>query len=180
MKQDVCELDELIDEMLSYAKFGAHNLKLHVEEIHPEYWLRELIKPYDENNIIINLNVATETNDKAKTISIDTRLMSRAINNLIRNGLRYAKNQLKISLEISNKQVNLLVEDDGPGIPEQSREQIFQPFTRLDTSRDRQSGGYGLGLAITQKILQQHGGQINVEESRLGGAKFQLIWPRFI
>lgn len=180
MKQDVRELDELIDEMLRYAQFGAHNLKLNLEIIHPEQWLKTIINQYDENNIKIKLNLATQIQDKQKTITLDTHLMSRAINNLIRNGLRYAKSQLILSLEISNNQVNLHIDDDGPGIPEQFYEQIFQPFTRLDTSRDRQSGGYGLGLAIVQKILLQHGGQINVEKSLLGGARFQLSWPCFL
>jgi len=179
MKQDVSELDELIEEMLGYAKFGAHNLKLNLEDIVPEHWLKDIIKHYDEKNIKIQLNITSPILDKSKTITIDSHLMSRAINNLIRNGLRYAESQLVISLEIVENQVNLHIEDDGPGIPEQFYEQIFQPFTRLDTSRDKQSGGYGLGLAIVQKILLQHGGQINVGKSQLGGADFLLNWPCF-
>lgn len=174
MKEDVRELDDLIEEMLSYARFGAHNLKLDLETINAEHWLQAIIKQYDSNTIKTSLSLAAHISETEKNIYIDQHLMSRAINNLIRNGLRYAKSQLVVSLDITEQQVKIRIDDDGPGIPESCREQVFQPFTRLDTSRDRQSGGYGLGLAITKKIVQQHGGDIRVDQSPLGGAGFLL------
>lgn len=176
MKQDVRELDELIDEMLSYAKLGAHNLKLNLQQLDPERWLKGIINQYQTEKIKISLDMTSQISEQEKQITIDKHLMSRAVHNLIRNGLRYAQRQLKISFNKDNKQVYLKIEDDGLGIPEQFREQIFQPFSRLDSSRDRQSGGYGLGLAITQKIVQQHGGKIYVDKSILGGACFNLNW----
>lgn len=171
MKQDVRELDDLIDEMLSYAKLSTDNLALHLEKVDAEQWLQNIVAPYNQSKISIHLDIGK------KDIIMDCHLMSRAINNLIRNGLRYAKNQLKISLKVTNHQVQLSVEDDGLGIPEQFLEHVFQPFTRLDASRDKQSGGYGLGLAITQKIVHQHEGHIYADKSCLGGARFQLRWP---
>lgn len=176
MKQDVRELDELIDEMLSYAKLGAHNLKLNLQQLDPEQWLYDIIEQYNSEDIKISLNVKHPTLEKERPITIDKLLMSRAVHNLIRNGLRYAQQQLKIRFNRYNKHVSIWIEDDGVGIPEQFREQVFQPFARLDISRDRQSGGYGLGLAITQKIVQQHGGRIYVDKSTLGGACFKLSW----
>ncbi|MCF6202702.1 MAG: ATP-binding protein [Methylococcaceae bacterium] len=182
MKEDVRELDDLIDEMLRYAKLSTENLKLNLEKIHANKWMQSIISQYDQENIKIHfqfLVASSETETETETekeIIIDPYLMSRAVNNLIRNGLRYAKKQLKISLELINHQVKLRVDDDGLGIPEQDLEHIFQPFTRLDASRDRQSGGYGLGLAITRKIVEQHGGYIVADKSALGGAGFQLNW----
>ena len=71
------------------------------------------------------------------------------------------------------------VEDDGPGIPEQDWEKVFTAFARLDDSRTRTSGGYGLGLSIVRRILYWHGGQAFVGRSDvLGGARFSLVWPR--
>ena len=70
------------------------------------------------------------------------------------------------------------VHDDGPGIPESDRKRVFQPFTRLDDSRTRASGGYGLGLSIVNRIAYWHGGRVRVGESDLGGAKFSFLWPR--
>ncbi len=176
MKQDVCELDELIDEMLSYAKLGTHNLKLNLQRIDPEQWLKAIIESYSQEDIKISLEMMSLNSEQEKYITIDKHLMSRAVNNLIRNGLRYAHQHLKISFNKDDNKIYLSIEDDGIGIPEQFREQIFQPFARLDTSRDRQSGGYGLGLAITQKIVQQHGGKVVVDKSTLGGASFKLSW----
>jgi signal transduction histidine kinase len=176
MKQDVRELDMLIDEMLSYAKLGAHNLKLNRQSVNAEHWLKEIIQHYDTEKIAINLHCAIHLSDEEKQIMIDKHLMSRAVHNLIRNGLRYAHKQLQISFIRESKQISLSIEDDGEGIPRQFWEQVFQPFTRLDTSRDKQSGGYGLGLAITQKIVHQHGGRIQIDKSALGGVCFKINW----
>ena len=72
----------------------------------------------------------------------------------------------------------MAVEDDGPGIAEKDRERVFQPFTRLDDSRTRASGGYGLGLSIVSRIAFWFGGQVTVDRSEsLGGARFVMSWP---
>jgi two-component system OmpR family sensor kinase len=73
--------------------------------------------------------------------------------------------------------VEIIVEDDGPGIPAEERARIFEPFYRLDRSRDRQTGGFGLGLSIAYKAVALHGGSIRVEESAMGGAKFIITLP---
>ena len=70
------------------------------------------------------------------------------------------------------------VDDDGPGIAEHHRERVFKPFARLDKSRHRASGGYGLGLSIVKRIVDWHGGEIRVEQSDWGGARFRVILPR--
>ena len=69
------------------------------------------------------------------------------------------------------------VDDDGIGIPPEDRENVFSAFTRLDRSRDRATGGYGLGLAITRRVLELHGGTATADASPLGGARFTLAWP---
>jgi len=69
------------------------------------------------------------------------------------------------------------VHDDGPGIPDTERDRIFEPFTRLDRSRDRETGGHGLGLAIVQRIMELHDGGVRVTDSDLGGACVRLEWP---
>ena len=177
MKEDVCELDELIEEMLSYAQFGVHNLRLNLQAVNARVWLQDVISRYDLDNNEIEIYLIVNTPEPETMIRIDKHLMNRAVHNLIRNALCYALNQINISLQLAGDYVKLTIEDDGPGIPVQFQDQIFQPFTRLDSSRNRQSGGHGLGLAITQKIVQQHGGRIEVSHSLLGGAGFQLSWP---
>jgi two-component system sensor histidine kinase RstB len=74
--------------------------------------------------------------------------------------------------------VLLLVHDDGEGVPKEHRNRVWEPFARLDDSRNRDSGGFGLGLAIVQRIIDWHGGAARVEDSaNLGGAMFVTTWP---
>ena len=75
------------------------------------------------------------------------------------------------------EEFELTVDDDGGGIPQADRERVFEPFIRLDESRDRGTGGAGLGLAIVQRVAANHGGTIEVRDSPLGGARFVLRWP---
>ena len=71
----------------------------------------------------------------------------------------------------------LTVDDDGPGIPAADRARVFEPFQRLDSSRDRQTGGFGLGLAIVRRVALVHGGDVRLEDSPLGGARFVMTLP---
>ncbi|MEP7084733.1 MAG: ATP-binding protein, partial [Betaproteobacteria bacterium] len=73
--------------------------------------------------------------------------------------------------------VDITVEDDGPGIPQAERQRVFDAFYRLDRSRDRNTGGFGLGLAIANKAVMLHDGKIVIADSALGGAKFSLVIP---
>ena len=68
------------------------------------------------------------------------------------------------------------VNDDGPGVPLEGRTKIFEPFLRLDASRDRRTGGFGLGLALVKRVSQWHGGQVEVQDSEWGGASFRMTW----
>jgi two-component system, OmpR family, sensor kinase len=104
----------------------------------------------------------------------DPRLLARAVGNLLRNALKYADGRVELSAERRGENVDIVVEDDGPGIPEDERERIFTPFYRLDRSRDRASGGFGLGLAIAQRAVAVHRGTLRVERSALGGARFVI------
>jgi len=96
----------------------------------------------------------------------------------VANAAKYANHHIALSARrLKDGSVEISVEDDGPGIPIDERERIFAPFYRLDRSRDRMTGGFGLGLAIAQKAVSLHGGQIHATASSLGGAKFVLNIP---
>jgi two-component system sensor histidine kinase RstB len=106
--------------------------------------------------------------------------MPYAVKNLLRNAIKYAESRIIVSAEIVNErgeQIRVHVDDDGIGIPLDERQRVFSAFTRLDQSRDRATGGYGLGLAIVRLVLEQHGGTATADESPLGGARFTLTWP---
>jgi two-component system sensor histidine kinase RstB len=102
--------------------------------------------------------------------------MPYAITNLLRNAIKYARHGSG-SARKCRDQIQVHVDDDGIGIPADERERVFSAFTRLDRSRDRSTGGYGLGLAIARLVLEQHGGTASAAESPLGGARFTLSWP---
>ena len=108
---------------------------------------------------------------------MDPYLMELALSNLLVNACRYAHKAVVVDMRIDTGRNVLAVEDDGPGIPAAEREQVFRAFTRLDTSRNRSTGGYGLGLAIVTRIAALHGGTAGADESTLGGARLLVSWP---
>ena len=103
----------------------------------------------------------------------------RALENLIGNATRYGT-RAEVSLAILERSVRITVEDDGPGIPKDRREEALRPFTRLDDARNQDRGtGTGLGLAIAADIARSHGGTLRLGDStRLGGLKAELVLAR--
>jgi two-component system sensor kinase ParS len=116
--------------------------------------------------------------DNLKYARFDPLLMARALGNLLQNAARYAHSQVNVIFALENGYFQLIVDDDGPGIPEAERDTIFDAFKRLDSSRDRGSGGYGLGLTIAYRISEWHDGEICVSDSPMGGARFEIRWPQ--
>lgn len=103
--------------------------------------------------------------------------LSRLVRNLVENGHRHAENTVTVRLAASDGQAVLTVADDGPGIPPDARDVVFERFARLDAARDVQRGGSGLGLAIVREIVQLHGGSIEVATAPGGGAMFTVRLP---
>ncbi len=107
----------------------------------------------------------------------DRRLLARAVGNLLDNAARHADDRVEVSVLRTTDRVVIHVDDDGPGVPAEDRERIFDRFTRLDEARDRDRGGAGLGLAITRDIAGIHGGDVACTTSPLGGARMTLSVP---
>jgi two-component system sensor histidine kinase BaeS len=114
-------------------------------------------------------------------VNADRGKLLQVLINLLSNALRYADSRILIRIGKqagSSGWTELIVEDDGPGIPAQERGKIFQRFYRVDTSRNRSSGGSGLGLAICREIVKAHGGRIAAGASgELGGAELRMVLP---
>jgi signal transduction histidine kinase len=107
----------------------------------------------------------------------DALQLRRAVGNLAENAARHAGSQVSFSLSENDGYVVLRVDDDGPGIPAEQRERVFERFVRLDQARDREGGGSGLGLAIVAEIVAAHGGTVTAGQSPLGGARIELFLP---
>ncbi|MFY8155963.1 MAG: ATP-binding protein, partial [Rhabdaerophilum sp.] len=100
----------------------------------------------------------------------------RLLGNLVSNAARYG-DRIEIRAVHDEKYLTITVDDDGPGIPAESREEAFKPFLRLDASRNQDHGGTGLGLAIARDIARGHGGDVTLEESPLGGLRARVRVP---
>ncbi len=176
MNADIDELDQLVSELLTYARFDRDRPALKFQRQPIEPWLKEVIKQAQVGND--DLPIDYHLDEKLPPYAnFEPRLMARALGNLLQNGRRYAQTRIQVTFTHHNHQYQIYVDDDGPGIPKHEQENIFQAFKRLDASRDRDTGGYGLGLAIVQRISQWHGGVACVSVSPLGGARFIISWP---
>jgi signal transduction histidine kinase len=102
--------------------------------------------------------------------------MKRAIANLVENAVRYG-GKARVRLSESGAEARVIVEDDGPGIPEDKLKDVFEPFVRLETSRSRDTGGVGLGLAIARSIVRAHGGELTLENRSEGGLRATVTLP---
>ncbi len=177
---DIQELDELIDEILTYARLEQGGPVFSLQDRSVTDIVRQVV---DEQRLI-HTKVAIdaeipEASERWAHADVEPRYLHRAVQNLVGNAARYAASQVRVSCQLDEQTCRIDVEDDGPGIPEQDWEKVFTAFARLDDSRTRTSGGYGLGLSIVRRILYWHGGQAFVNRSdSLGGARFSLVWPR--
>jgi len=175
--KDIEALNTLIDEIMTYAK---------LEQGTPSLDFAEIIL-FD---VLDQVAVETEALKTQKEIELvapplyvkvdaERRYLHRVVQNLVGNAVRYCDNKVRITGGIhSDGMAFVCVEDDGAGIPEQDRQRVFEAFARLDDSRTRASGGYGLGLSIVSRIAYWFGGEIKVDESpTLGGARFIMTWP---
>lgn len=107
----------------------------------------------------------------------DPRILSRAVENLLRNAIRYAQSRVSLTATLLGKQVEIIIEDDGPGIEDKELEAIFRPFYRPDSARERESGGWGLGLAITHAAIQAHRGQVTATNIAPHGLRIRILLP---
>ncbi|RAU39076.1 two-component system sensor histidine kinase RstB [Enterobacter sp. RIT418] len=174
LNRDIGQLEALIEELLTYARLDRPQTELNLTTLDLPAWVRTHIEDVQSVNPQRTLLTALAPGDYG---ALDMRLMERVLDNLVNNAMRYSVTTLRIGLDLQGSQATLTVEDDGPGIAAEEREKVFEPFVRLDPSRDRATGGCGLGLAIVHSIAQALGGSVRCGESELGGACFTFQWP---
>jgi signal transduction histidine kinase len=106
----------------------------------------------------------------------DLHLIEAVLRNLLYNAARHAKREVRVSFSAEAGINELIVDDDGPGIPAADRRRVFDSFVQLDQPSGKKSG-FGLGLAIVRRALEWHGGEVTAGDSPLGGARFRAVWP---
>lgn len=174
MEGDLAELNNLVKELLDMSKLDSAR-SLQRAPVDLDALLRDCCATLPPSP----QQVACELAPQLGAVEADARLLARAVGNLLRNAQKYAQGRIVLSAGRlpGTGGVEIAVDDDGPGIPAEERERIFDPFYRLDRSRDRATGGFGLGLSIAQKAVVLHGGSLRVETSALGGARFVIGLP---
>lgn len=175
--QDIESLNGLIDEILTYAKLEEGSPKMDWKDVDLQELVSQIVR--ETNALGKPVTVKVGKVQKGAFAQADRRYLHRVLQNLAGNATRYAESTIIISAGLEKNEAFISVEDDGQGIPEKDREKVFIPFARLDDSRTRASGGYGLGLSIVSRIAFWFNGRMSVDESpTLGGARFIMKWPK--
>jgi two-component system osmolarity sensor histidine kinase EnvZ len=172
MRGDITEMEYMLDEYLDFARGEGG------EQSTPED-LSELVRDAAAASAgahgMESANIAVEAPGPIE-IYIKRKALRRCITNLIDNALKFGR-QVQVAVTRDERFARIVVDDDGPGIPPERRDEAFRPFHRLDEGRNLQAGGSGLGLAIARDIARAHGGDILLEKSPMGGLRATVRLP---
>ena len=167
---DIEDMEKMINSYLNFAKgIGTENS----QEINITKTIKNLIRKLNKGKFDITFNTK-----KDYFATVRPSAFERAISNIIVNAIRYGKKKIEISITQKDEHFEITIEDNGKGIPENKRDEMFKPFTRLDNSRNSETGGMGLGLSIVQEVIHQHGGEVFLLDSKkLGGLLVKIELP---
>ncbi|HSJ46270.1 MAG TPA: ATP-binding protein [Euzebyales bacterium] len=170
---ETAALQQLVNDLLHLARSDAGASRLQSQPLDlDDIVLREARRLRENGRVTVDSSGVS-----AASISGDPEQLGRAVRNLTANAERHAATSVSLTLTERGDHAWLVVVNDGPPIPEDQRERIFERFTRLDDARVRDAGGTGLGLAITRDIIEQHGGSVRVDPERDRGAAFEVVLP---
>ena len=176
MEGDIAEIDALTTELLDYARLERGLPVIRLATVPAAPWLEDLLADARDDPGGVGPAMEIRSHIGVETLRCEPRYMARAVVNLLRNALAHARSTVAVTLERGAGRTVIHVDDDGRGIPRAERERLFEPFVRLDDSRDRDSGGFGLGLAIVRQVARWHGGDASITDSPLGGTRVSIAW----
>jgi two-component system osmolarity sensor histidine kinase EnvZ len=168
LKSDLEEMGRMIEGYLAFARGEGGEAPVKVELAR---LLEEVVGGFKRQGIAIDLHIEGEI-----TLMLRPDAVRRCLNNLIGNATRHAQ-QIWVRAGLRDHAVEILVDDNGPGIPAEMRDEVFRPFYRLETSRNKRTGGVGLGLTIARDIVRSHGGDIRLEDNPSGGLRVRITLP---
>ena len=166
LKKDLIEMEEMVEEYLKYAK-GEDEER--IQKVNIVNLLNLIKKRYSRKNIFFK-------NNKKINIFIKLNSIKRCVNNILSNSLKFSK-KIEVTCNKVKGYVEIIIDDDGPGIPKSERKKVLQPFYRVEGSRNRNTGGAGLGITIAADIINNHGGNFFLEKSPLGGLRAKIYLP---
>ena len=168
LESDIAEMEKMIDEYLAFARGQGEEAPVPADL---SALLGEVVEGARRNGGTVRLEA-----EQALNLPLRPNAIKRCLTNLIDNAVRYGE-QVEVTARRVGESVEVAVEDDGPGIPPESLEDVFKPFYRLDNARNPNTAGAGLGLAIARDVARGHGGDIVLEKSALGGLSAVLRLP---
>jgi signal transduction histidine kinase len=175
---EIARVSRLVDDLLLLAKTEQTTFLL-IEPIDLAPWVREL---WDGMSVLARRRFELGPLPEG-TLRADPDRLAQALRNLVSNAIEHTASErgvVRMWIErVPSESIRFVVEDDGPGIPADQLERVFDRFHRTDAARDRASGGTGLGLAIVRAIAEAHGGSVSAARSPLGGARIVLELPGF-
>jgi two-component system OmpR family sensor kinase len=178
VKTDIAAINDLVAATLSYAILERADVTLNVNS-HNFTALIPAIAESVAHDARPDLDISADVQSDAAAVRCDVHLIETVLRNLLYNATRYAKHTIKVAFTSYDGVNRLLVDDDGPGIPQADRNRVFESFVQLERTAGRKTG-FGLGLAIVKRAIEWHGGEVSVAESPLGGARFCVTWPAIV
>jgi signal transduction histidine kinase len=175
VKADVAAINDLVAATLSYAILERADVALNINS-HNFTTLIPAIAEAVAHDARPDIRIEADVQGDAAAIRCDVHLIETVLRNLLYNATRYAKHSIGVKFTCQDGMNRLLVDDDGPGIPEADRHRVFESFVQLERTAGRKTG-FGLGLAIVKRAIEWHGGEVSIAESPLGGARFSVTWP---
>ncbi len=171
---DIDDMIRLLDDALLASRSAAGEQSQELVELAP------LVRDEIDDRRSQGAAVDFDCNADAEQCAVlgDRLALRRTIANLVDNALKYG-HAAHLSLAVQGVSVVLKVDDDGPGIPPSERDAMFEPFSRLEASRNRATGGAGLGLAIVRTLVESHGGTVAITDAPTGGARITVTLPVF-
>ena len=170
LQDDIQEMERMIDGYLTFARGeGSESLS----KINLASLIEEIISTERRDGSLINFVNKSKT---IKSVTLRPQAIKRAITNLIINSKKYAET-VRVELEYNLEHAVITIDDNGPGIAPEHRDDVFKAFFRLDPSRNTDTGGTGLGLTIAKDIVQSHGGDLLLSEASLGGLRATITLP---
>jgi signal transduction histidine kinase len=171
---DIADMIRLLDDALISSRAGAGQLSEELVELAD--LAAEEVADRKAAGAMVDGRISAEA--QAASVLGDRIALRRIVANLVDNALRYGF-VAHLSLEADADTIVLVVDDEGAGVPEDLREALLEPFVRMETSRSRQTGGAGLGLAVVRSLVDAHGGSLTIGDAPTGGARFTVRLPRF-
>lgn len=169
MQSDIDEMGKMIDAYLMFARGEGEEEKMIKQDLNT--FLETQVTKLKNKNSVIEIDLR-----KKIMLKFRPQALVRCVSNIITNAQKFAS-VIKVSTKVREKMAHILIDDNGPGIPEKQIENVFKPFFRLDESRNLDHGGVGLGLTIARDIARGHGGDIVLEPSPLGGLRVVIKLP---